>query len=47
MKPAAGARAGPRKMAAAPAAGETWATAAAKAAARPAGVLHAGSRGWP
>ena len=47
MKPAAGGRAGPTKMAAAPAVGEIWALAAAKAAAGPAGVLHEGSRGWP
>lgn len=38
-------RAGPTKMAAAPAAGETWAAAAAEAAAGPAGVLPGGSGG--
>lgn len=38
---------GPTKMAAGPAAGATWATAAAEAAVVPAGVLHGGSGGWP
>ena len=47
MKPVAGGRVGPTKMAAAPAAGESWAIAAAKAAAGPAGALREGSRGWP
>lgn len=47
MKPVTGGRAGPTKMAAAPAAGEIWAIAAAKAAAGPAGELHGGGRGWP
>lgn len=47
MKPVAGGRAAPTKMAAALAAGASWATAAAKAAAWPAGRLFGGRRGWP
>jgi hypothetical protein len=47
VKSVAGGRAGPTKMAAALAAGAIWATAAAKAGARPAGALYGGRRGWP
>jgi hypothetical protein len=47
VKPVAGGRAAPTKMAAALAAGASWATAAAKAAARPVGRLFGDKRGWP
>lgn len=43
----AGGRAAPTKMAVALAAGASWATAEAKAAARPAGRLFGVRRGWP